>query len=114
MSADILNVLGPDDSLGHYLLEGKFISYHDPQYEMTSGANEILMKLLQQKEGLLVIFYLHVPYAYPIPEGVKGVVKAALESVIKKPIPRIEFVNAGTEAQKKDIHFIIGEGGELS
>ena len=114
MSADIVNVVGPEGNLGHLLLEGKFISYHDPQYEMTSGANEILMKLLQQKEGLFVLFYLHVPYAYPIPEGVKLAVKAALETEIQKQISRIEFINAGTEVQKKDIHFIVGEGGELS
>lgn len=111
-AADIVNVVG-SDGLGNLLLEGKMVSYHDAQYQVTSGIHEILMKLLQQEDGLLVIFYLHIPYAYPIPDGIKVTVKSALEAALKKPIQRIEFVNAGTEAQKRDIRFKIESGGEL-
>lgn len=113
--ADIVNVTGPDGHLGNLLLEGKLVSYHDEAYQVTSGIHEILMKLLQQEDGLLFLFYLHIPFAYPMPDGMKAAVKAALEKVLEKPIQRIEFVNAGTEAQKRDIHFKIESesGGAL-
>jgi hypothetical protein len=111
-NVEIIDVIGPDANLGKLLIEGKLISYHDDQYQVTSGNHEILMKLLQQEDGLLVLFYLHVPYAYPLPNGIKTMVKSALEIILGKPIQKIEFVNAGTEAHKKDILFKIS-GGEF-
>lgn len=110
MSNEVIIVDGPEGNLGGLMLEGKLVSYHDSQFEMTTGDHEILMKLLQEEDGL-VIFYLHVPYAYPMPEGVKQIVTTALESALKKKIQKIEFINAGTETQKRDIHFRMGIGG---
>lgn len=108
----LIDVTGLSDDLGKLLLEGKWVAYHDNQYEVTSGTHQIIMKLLQQEDGMLLL-YVHVPYAYPIPEGVKANVKKSLESVLKKTIQRIDFMNAGTETQKKDIQFRIELGGEI-
>jgi hypothetical protein len=93
-------------------LEGKLIAYHDDQYEVTTGPHEILMKLMQDTDEM-TIFYVHVPYAYPIPDGIKNNVKSDLEAELNRSIPKMTFINVGTEAQKKDLQFRVELGGDL-
>ncbi len=107
----IIHIKMPDEQLGKLLLEGKFVAYHDDKYGVTSGEHHIVMKLLSQ-EDQFVLFYLHVPYAYPIPDGVKDTVKSALEASLKKTVQKIEFINSGTESEKKNIQFRVELGGQ--
>ena len=107
----VIEVDGPHDQFAERLLEGELIAYHDAQYEVTSGKHEILMKLLRDNDRF-VIFYLQVPYAYPIPDGIKTTVKKALEVILKQSITELEFINAGTEAQKRNLHFRVQLAGE--
>lgn len=108
----ILNITVPDDNLGKLLLEGKFIAYHDDRFGVTSGEHQIIMKLLVD-EDQFILFYLHVPYAYPIPDGVKDTIKLALESTLKRTIHKMEFTNTGTESEKNNIQFRTELGGEI-
>lgn len=108
----MVEVNGPNDMLAENLLEGRLIAYHDTQYEVTSGRHEILMKLLRNDDRF-IIFYLQVPYAYPMPDGIKTALKNAFEVVLKHSINDVEFINAGTEAQKRDLHFRVQLAGEL-
>lgn len=108
----VIEVNGRGAYLAQCLLEGKLIAYHDSQYEVTTGSHEILMKLMQETDEI-TLFYVHVPYAYPIPEGIKVDLKSDLEIELNRPIPKITFVNVGTEAQKKDMQFRVELGGEL-
>ncbi len=112
-AASIIHISGPDEQLGKLLLEGKFIAYHDNNYGVTSGEHHIVMRLLLQ-EDQYVLFYLHVPYAYPIPDGVKETIKSALETTLKRTIQKMEFINSGTESEKKNIQFRVEFGGKLS
>lgn len=100
----IISITLPDERIGSLLLEGKFVGYHDSRYGVTSGFHQIVMKLLRH-EDLFFLFYLHVPYAYPIPDGIKETIKSALEATLNNSIQKIEFINAGTEMEKKDIQF---------
>lgn len=112
-AASIIHISVPDEQLGKLLLEGQFVAYHDDKYGVTSGEHHIVMKLLSQ-EDQFVLFYLHVPYAYPIPEGVKDTVKSALEATLKKgAMQKMEFINSGTESEKKNIQFRVELGGQI-
>jgi hypothetical protein len=71
------------------------------------------MKLLQDPEEI-TIFYVHVPYAYPIPDGIQVDVKAGLESALQRNIPKMTFINVGTEVQKKDMRFRIELGSSFN
>ncbi len=106
----IIHVTVPDAHLGRVLLDGKFIAYHDHRYGVTSNEHHIVMKLLSQ-DDVFVLFYLHVPYAYPIPDGIKDTVTSALETTMKRAIQKMEFINAGTESEKKHIQFRVELGG---
>lgn len=108
----IIHVKVPDEQLGKLLLEGKFVAYHDDGYGVTSGNHHIVMKLLAE-EDQFVLFYLHVPYAYPIPDGVKDTVKSSLEASMKSTIQKMEFINSGTESEKKNIQFRVELGGRI-
>lgn len=110
----VIDIQSNDEKLAKTLLDGQLIAYHDSQYEVTSGKHEILMKLFQDDiNEKLILFYLQVPYAYPIPDGLKTILKAALELALKKTISEMEFVNAGTEAKKNDINFRIQSEGNF-
>lgn len=109
----IIHIIVPDERLGKLLLEGKFVAYHDDKYGVTSGEHYIVMKLLSQ-EDQFVLFYLHVPYAYPIPDGVKDTVRSVLEATLKKgTMQKMEFINSGTESEKKNIQFRVELGGQI-
>jgi hypothetical protein len=110
-AASIIHISVPDEQLGKLLLEGKFIAYHDNKYGVTSGEHYIVMKLVTQ-EDQFVLFYLHVPYAYPIPEGVKNTVKTSLETILNRTIQKMEYINSGTESEKKNIQFRVELGGK--
>jgi len=112
MNKPIIEINGPSAALTQTLLNGELIAYHDNQYEVTTRPHELLMKLFH-KEERFVIFYLQVPYAYPIPDGLKTTLKMAFEAAMEASIPNMEFINAGTEAQKRDMHFRIQLAGEL-
>lgn len=109
----LVHITGVSDDLGKILLNNQCVAYHDDEFEVTSGNHEIIMKLIQ-KEDALFLLYVHVPYAYPIPEGVKLKVISALEAVLQKKIQKINFINAGTESQKKDIQFMMEFGDEIN
>jgi hypothetical protein len=107
----VIEVNGCDAYLAQCLLQSKLIAYHDDQYEVTSGIHEILMKLLHDKKnGEIIIFYVHVPYAYPMPTNLENAVKLNLEEALKQPIRDIKFVNVGAESHKKDLQFRISLG----
>lgn len=108
----IVDIIIPNDNLGQLLLEGRFVGYHDDRFGVTSGEHQIVMKLLQH-EDQFVLFYLHLPYAYPIPDGVKDTVKSALEATLKRTIQKMEFSNSGTESEKNNIQFRVELGGEI-
>lgn len=103
MATTIIDVNVPSD-LVLSLLDGGLVAYHDDQYEMTTGRNELLMKLFRDGDRL-VVFYLQVPYAYPMPDGIKLALQKSFEQALNKTIPPLEFVNAGTEAQKREDRF---------
>lgn len=107
----ILSVVYPADRLGAVLLKGECIAYHDHRFGVSSGEHQIIIKVVQQENQLLV-FYLHVPYAYPMPEGIRETIIDALVSATNLSPQAIVFINAGTESEKKDIHFRIELGGE--
>lgn len=111
-ATSIIHISVPDEQLGKLLLEGKFIAYHDNKFGVTSGEHHIVMKLVTE-EDQFVLFYLHVPYAYPIPDGVKDTIKSALEATLKRTIQKMEFINSGTESEKKNIQFRVEFGGKL-
>jgi len=103
----IVAVHGPGSCLAENLLSGHLIAYHDPMFEVTTGKHEILMKLLQARDEVIV-YYTHVPYAYPIPDGIKDNVKKSLEKTLDKKIKNISFINVAVEAHKKDLPFRLG------
>lgn len=111
-NSSIIEINGQNQKLAQTLLQGKLVIYHDSRYEVTTTPHEILMKLLQDSEEMTV-FYIHVPYAYPIPDGIQMDVKEGLESELNRKIQKMTFVNVGTEIQKKDMQFRI-ELGSLS
>lgn len=108
-NSSIVEINGQNPKLAQTLLQGKLVVYHDSRFEVTTNPHEILMKLLQDPEEMTV-FYIHVPYAYPIPDGIQSDVKAGLESELNRKIPKMTFINVGTEIQKKDMQFRIELG----
>jgi hypothetical protein len=107
----IIHVNASDAQLSQFLLEGQFVGYHDVKYGVTSGDHHIVMKLLSHEDHF-VLFYLHVPFAYPIPEGVKDTVKSAVEASLQRTIQKMEFINSGTELEKMNIQFRVELGGQ--
>ena len=107
----LMHITVPDEKLGKILLDGQFVAYHDNRYGVTSGEHFITMKL-SVHEDQYALFYLHIPYAYPLPEGVKDTVKSALESALQRTIQKMEFINSGTESEKKSIQFRVEFGGQ--
>ena len=105
----VIDVNGLGEQLAKNLLIGNLVAYHDSDYQVTSGPHEILMKLLQHNDEM-IIFYVHIPYAYPMPDGVRSGVKSDLETALNKRISKIEFVNAGTESQKRNMKFRLDLG----
>jgi len=107
----VVEVNGSALHLAQCLLQNKLIAYHDDQYEVTSGIHEILMKLLHDKKNSeIIVFYVHVPYAYPIPTNLENAIKLNIQAALKQPIKNIEFVNVGVESQKRDLQFRISLG----
>lgn len=112
MAGSVVDIHGiGNDDLVQVLLEGKLISYHDDQYEMTAGRCEILMRLFRDNEHF-VLYYLQIPQAYNIPGRLEKDIQALFEATFKKAIPAIEFINIGTETQKRSMNFSIEWGAD--
>jgi len=112
-NSSVIEINGQNQKLVQTLLQGKLVVYHDSRYEVTTQPHEILMKLLQNPDEM-TIFYIHVPYAYPMPDGIQVDIKEGLELELHRKIHKVTFVNVGTEIQKKDLQFRIELGGSLN
>jgi len=100
----------PDDNFGEILLSSGFVAYHDDDYGVTSNEHKIIFKVTRN-EDTCAVFYFHVPYAYPIPDGVRDNVTKALKGFLKLDNLKIKFINAATEFEKKDLKFRVNIGG---
>ena len=98
---DVLPINGFSESLISGLLSGKEIRYQDDRFPTASGKNSFLLQLIQNNNNVL-IYYLQFPLAYPIPDELKKDITEGLKQIVKTGASTIEFVNAGTLAQKKD------------
>ncbi|MDA8561636.1 hypothetical protein N9L02_00805 [Gammaproteobacteria bacterium] len=96
----ILAVKIPDDKFIPLLLNDNFISYYDDNFGVTSGDHHVLMKLLKFKNKF-VLFYVHVPHAYPLPCQIKTNIKLSLEQKLHLSDIDLEFINSGIEFEKK-------------
>jgi hypothetical protein len=111
-----LEVDGPGETLAAHLLEGKLIHYTDDRFQVSLGEGSFILQLVQVKETAqlvqvketeqekekMALFYAQVPDSYPLPDDLKMSIKMNLEAQMKRGID-VEFINAGTQAQRKDI-----------
>ncbi len=111
-----IEVAGISDKLGLALLQENLVAFTDPRFPVTSGEHEILMRLFRnpdaQMQDHFILLYIQIPYSYRLPGDLEPEITHSISSVLKKPIS-LEFENAGTEAQKKELLFRIGLGGEI-
>jgi len=106
----LVDIDGPSELLANALLQGKLIRYADNRFQVSSGEYRFIFKLIQEEDKVL-LFYAQVPYIYPIPDEMKTSIKESLELALKTPV-NIEFINAGTDAQKRDIQNIVSMIGD--
>jgi len=105
----MIDIQGLKEPFTQTLLDGKLIAYHDANYEVTADRHEILMRLFREEDNL-ILFYLHIPYAYPIPENLKKGIQNQFENCLKGKAVNMEFINVGTETQKRSMNFKIAWG----
>jgi hypothetical protein len=96
-----IDIAGSGEQLAQSLLAGRLVRYTDPRFQVSSGECHFILKLVQEQEHL-VLFYAQVPYVYPLPDDLKTGIKTSLEKVLNMTV-LIEFINAGAQAQKKDV-----------
>ena len=111
-----IEVVGISDQLAIILLQEKLIIFKDPRYPVTSGEHEVLMRLFRNPDPQIpdhfILLYIQVPYSYRLPVDLETDITKSLSTFLKKPI-LLEFENAGTEAQKKELLFRMSLGGEI-
>lgn len=109
-SESLLSMGGPSEQLANHLLAGKLIRYTDNRFQVSSGECKFILKLIQDKEKF-ILFYAQIPYIYPIPDDLKSSIKFNLETVLNTAV-NIEFINAGAQAQRKNLNIAASMMGD--
>jgi hypothetical protein len=111
-----IEIEGISDQLASALLQENLVIFKDPRYPVTSGEHEVMMRLFlnpdPQVSDHYIVLYVQIPYSYRLPIDLEPEITNCLSHFLKKTI-LLEFENAGTEKQKKELLFRISLGGEL-
>jgi hypothetical protein len=95
------SINGSGEVLATHLLQGRPIRYTDDRFQVSSNEGQFTLQLIQTKDKCVLV-YAQSPSIYPLPNSLEESIKADLETYLKKTV-NIEFVNAGTAAQRKDL-----------